>query len=159
MIHDIGIVLQKLSISLGLLSTVLATTPSAEYVVILPEPPVPVIHSQEDVRTYIIQMADYYGIDHFKVLFIAQHESRFGWQNGYFDPAIRGPEKIGASYGVWQFYNQNKGFNKACATDLQCSTRQAMEWLKDGRENEWSAWRFRYQFYKDECDIKTKSCQ
>ena len=137
----------------------MAQVPSAEFIILKPEPVVPVIQDQQDIRSYISAMADYHKTDQFKSLFIVSHESQFGFRNGYFEPDIRGPEKIGASYGLWQFYDQNKGFNKACAINLQCATRQAMAWIKDGRENEWAAWKFRYQWYKNECDIKTKSCQ
>ena len=132
--------------------------PYQEVIIIPPEPNVPVVHDQQDVRGYVRDMCAWAGQDTFKCLFIIQHESQFGFRGATFDPAIRGPEKIGASWGLAQFYDQNKGFNKACATDIQCSIRQMTQWLKDGRENEWSSWRFRYEWYKDECQKEEKNC-
>jgi hypothetical protein len=57
----------------------------------------------------------------------------------------------GDSIGTWMWdLKQNPWMTKSCALDLACSTRFALVWLKEGKENRWSTWACKYVwFYKD----------
>ena len=122
------------------MSVSLAAVPSAEYIIV---PPPPRFADQASVRNFIVAKALEHGVSSSKALYIVEKESGFGFRNGKFNPAIEGPEKEGSSWGIWQFWDKNDGFDKACAIDPICSTELAMNWLKAGRENRWSTWRNR----------------
>lgn len=105
------------------------------------------------VRAYILQEAQVYGVNVQKAQWIVQHESGDCWREGSFDPAIQGHEPNGTtSYGCWQF-NKNKNnsstFDIACVTNLECSTKMAMQWILAGRINEWSTYAFCRRDYPD----------
>src|SRR5438309_1681527 len=86
-------------IKLSIISIALAAQiPSASFVVLPECPEAPIVTVQADVRTYLVSMAKCNDIPDSKLLWIAQHESRFGFNDGKYNPAIRGPEKVGASY-------------------------------------------------------------
>ena len=147
MIHNLALLVEKLTIVTGLLSVAVAQIPTKEFIIV---PPPPAFETQASIRNYIVQKAIEHGVSSTKALYIVEKESGFGFRNGKFNPAIEGPEKVGSSWGIWQFWDQNDGFNKDCAIDPICSTELAMQWLKSGKENRWSTWRMRKDWYKDQ---------
>lgn len=136
--------------------------PASAQVIPKPEPaptPAPIVLavtsslSIAQVQAYVKKEAKAYGVNPAKADWIIQHESSYCWREGFYDPGIVGPEPNGTkSYGCWQF-NKNptnsSTFDMACATDLACSTKEAMQWVIDGRIEEWSTMRFCKRDYPD----------
>ena len=143
--------IQLAKITLLALSASIALAAPATYIVLPSCPSAPVVHVQADVRQYISSEAQCHGIPASEALFIAGHESQFGFRDAY-NPAIRGKEPDGStSRGIWQINNRSHSeVSDACADSLSCSTEWAMEQLKNGKDDMWSTWRFRAALYADE---------
>ena len=102
---------------------------------------------QRDVRNYIVEKAKEAGVPTFRALYVAEHESQFTFRNGFFEPQIEGDK--GQSIGLWQIHlPAHPEVTYACAKSVECSTAWAMPRLL-ATPNIWSAWRFRFECYKD----------
>lgn len=89
----------------------------------------------EIIKTYIREQAVKNGVNPETALFIAEKESQF-------DPTKIGDNGISA--GLWQFNLQaNPSISYKCAIDWVCSTQLAMKWIKEGKINAWSVWKYR----------------
>jgi hypothetical protein len=87
------------------------------------------------------------GVNPEKALWIINHESEDCWQEGYYDPSLKGDD--GISIGCWQFnLKANPEIPLACAANLDCSTYLAMQWILAGKIEKWSTWRFRCKWYQ-----------
>jgi hypothetical protein len=102
------------------------------------------ISGQESVENYVVKEAKKEGVNENIVTWIVGHESQFGKR-------VVGDD--GISLGVWQFnIKTNPGISRECAMDLKCSTQLALNWLKAGKINKWSTWKFRCKWYQDAPD-------
>lgn len=102
--------------------------------------------SPQQVADFVSEEAVHYGVNPADALWIVGHESEDCWQEGYYDPALKGDG--GKSVGCWQFnLNANPQVSYACAADLKCSTELAMQWILDGKIDKWSTWVYRDIWY------------
>ena len=108
----------------------------------------------EIVRNYVYYSAVASGVDPDKAIFIVRHESNFDFY------AIGDTEKICPrngkpmrSVGLWQFEINcyNTDISEAEALSVASSTAIAFQWLKEGKENRWSVWRFCHEWFSKTC--------
>jgi hypothetical protein len=98
--------------------------------------------STTTVVEYVRQEAIAYGVNPTDALWIVGHESQFG-EN------MRGDD--GQSRGYWMISDvYHPEVSTACADDLQCSTDWSLNWIKAGHIDQWSTWRFRFQWYSNQ---------
>lgn len=108
--------------------------------------------SVAQVRAFVLKEARAYGVNPAKADWIIGHESGYCWREGYFDPAIAGPEPDGStSWGCWQFNDRNDGFDKAIATNFVSSTIQAMQWIVEGKIGHWTTYADCKEYFPDTC--------
>jgi hypothetical protein len=98
--------------------------------------------SVEYVKNYIISQAKAENVSTTIVSWIVSKESQWGQR-------MVGDD--GASLGVWMWdIQKNPWVSRSCALSLTCSTRLALDWLKEGKQNKWTTWRFRCIWYSKE---------
>ena len=98
--------------------------------------------SQESVENYVLEQAKAENVSTTIVKWIVGKESHFG-QRLVGDDAT--------SLGPWQFnLVQTPSISESCAMDLKCSTSLALAWLRAGKENKWSSWKYRCLWYSKE---------
>ena len=91
------------------------------------------------VRDYVRRAAQRMGVNPNHADWIVAHESRYGMH-------MRGDR--GKSRGYWMISSlYHPEVTTLCADDLECSTQWALERIRAGFVNEWSAWRLRCQLY------------
>jgi hypothetical protein len=91
------------------------------------------------VAAYVRQEALAYGVNPVDALWIVSHESQDG-QN------MRGDD--GQSRGYWMISDvYHPEVSTACVDNLQCSTDWSLNWIKAGHIDQWSTWKYRFEWY------------
>jgi hypothetical protein len=91
------------------------------------------------IRAYVRAESELMGVNPEISRFIVQHESQW-------NPNAKGDDFN--SRGLWQISNiYHPEVSDACAYDVECSTKWALNKLLAGDQNEWSTYRFRCSYY------------
>ncbi len=99
-------------------------------------------NSVEYIKSYILSQAKAENVSTTIVAWIVQRESQWG-QRMFGDD--------GNSRGIWMISRiWHPEVSQQCAMDLKCSTQFALNLIKKGGQNQWSSWRLRCVWYKND---------
>jgi hypothetical protein len=97
--------------------------------------------SAQEVKVYVQNQANEYGVDPKLALWIVRHESQF-------NPRAKGDGE--ASRGLWQISKiYHPEVSDAEAFSVTSSTAWSLNRIKSGKVNEWSTYRYCRTLYKD----------
>lgn len=95
----------------------------------------------QEVKSYVHRQAMEYGVDPFLALWIVKHESSF-------NPRAKGDGE--ASRGLWQISRiYHPEVSDAAAFSVASSTDWSLQRIREGKVNEWSAYRNCRTLYAD----------
>ena len=97
--------------------------------------------STQEVKAYVQNQANEYGVDPRLALWIVRHESQF-------NPRAKGDGE--ASRGLWQISKiYHPEVSDAEAFSVTSSTAWSLNRIRSGKANEWSTYRYCRALYKD----------